>query len=371
MIEVKEVLSKHERNMFADFANKLYAGNKYFVPELRSDVLQTLKPIDQVETIMFLAWDGGNVVGRIAGIINHRANKKWSRHYVRFGYLDFIDDINVSRSLLNAVLDWGRSKGMKHIQGPMGVNDYDKEGMLVEDFDIVSTPVTIYNAPYYVDHMLQNDFHKEADWLSIFIDVPDELPKRFQRVAEMAPEMFGIHIRKLNLWDVYAKGYGMKVFELLNKAYEPLFGFVSMTDQQVRNFVNTFVPLIDLRLVSVVENKDDELVGVAISMASLTEALQKSKGRFFPFGWIHFLSALKIRHSKKADMLLIAVRPDYQGAGVNALLFADQLKAFHSMGITKAETAPQLEFNVKELSQWKLLSPTLGKRRRCWFREIE
>lgn len=370
MITVKPALSTRERNLFASFANKLYADNPCWVPDLEMDVLDSLKPCNFAESRLFLAWDDDQVVGRIAGIINHKANKHWNVRNVRFGYLDFVDRPEVSLALLRAVEDWGREVGMTNIQGPMGITDFDKEGMLVEDFDRMGDFVSYYNAPYYPQHMEGHGYTKEADWLSIRIQVPDQLPKRFQRVADVVPEMFGLHVRPMSWWRIFCKGDGHRFFQVLNKAYEPLFGFVQFSNSQIQKFLYNYIPLIDMRLISVVENEQNEMVGVAVSMGSLSQALIKSRGKLLPFGWWHLLKSLKFCPEDTATMLLIGIRPDYQGTGVNALLFAEQLKGFQALGFKHAETGPQLEDNTKELSQWNLLNPTLLKRRRCYHKAL-
>ena len=319
----------------------------------------------------FIAYDkGGNVVGRIAGIINCRANEKWHTRNVRFGFIEFVDDPDVSAALLGAVEEWGRKQGMDCIQGPMGIFDFDKEGMLVEDFDQMGSMITIYNYPYYPKHLEALGYEKEVDWIQIRIDVPKEIPPKYERVAKLSEELFGLRVRKLSNADVYKKGYGRKVFQLLNEAYSPLFGYTEMSDRQIDSYVKRYLPLIDKQLLPVIENEKGELIGVAITMGSLSHALRKTKGKLFPFGWYHLLRALKWKHEDKAELLLIAVRPDYQGLGVNALFFNDLIPIYNKCDYKWAETGPQLESNMKELSQWKPLHPTFVKRRRCYKKNL-
>lgn len=370
MIEVREALTNRERSLFASFANKLYADNPCWVHDLEYDVLDSLRPCNVADTRLFLAWRGDEVVGRVAGIINHRANKHWNVRYVRFGFLDFIDDTEVSKALLAAVEQWGREHHLTDIQGPMGVTDFDKEGMLVEDYDLMGDFVSYYNAPYYPRHLEALGFAKEADWLHIRIKVPEQLPKRFQRIVDVAPDMFGLRLVPMSKYKIFCKGYGKKFFYLVNEAYSPLFGFVKFSDSQINKFLWSYIPLIDSRLISMVENDKGEVVGGAVSMGSLSRTIRQIRGKLLPFGWMRLLRTIFLRPEETATMMLIAVRPDYQGTGVNALLFADQLKAFHAIGFDEAETGPQLEDNVKELSQWKLLDPTLLKRRRCFCKHI-
>ena len=374
-VRIKKVQSKHEMDDFIKFPEKLYEGCPYYVPDMESDVRDTFDPkknagLDFSEMQPFVAYDGeGRVVGRITGIINRHANEKWKTRNVRFGFIEFIDDRDVSEALLGAVEEWGRERGMEYIQGPMGIFDFDKEGMLVDDFDQMGSMITIYNYPYYPEHMEALGYVKEVDWVQIRIDIPETVPSRYARVARLSKEMFGLHVRKLNQKDV-DNGYGRRVFQLLNEAFSPLFGYTEMSDRQIDLYVNRYFPLINPEMLPVIENDKGELVGVAVTMGSLSSALRKSRGRLLPFGWYHLFKALKWKHDEKVELLLIAVRPDYQGLGVNALFFDDLIPVYNRLHYKWAETGPQLESNVKELSQWKPLNPTLVKRRRCYRKKI-
>lgn len=371
-VRVKAVETKEEMNDFVRFPRHLYEGCPYYVPDLESDVRETFDPkknpgLEFTDIRAFVAYDEeGGVVGRVAGIINHKANEKWGTQNVRFGLIEFVDDRDVSAALIGAVEDWGRKFGMETIQGPMGIFDFDKEGMLVEDFDKTGSMITIYNHPYYPQHMEALGFKKAVDWVQIRIEIPKDVPPKYERVARLSKEMLGLHVRTLTDDDVYKKGYGRKVFSLLNTAYASLFGYTEMTDKQIDEYVNRYFPFIDRAMLPVIENEKNELIGVAITMGSLSEALQKSKGRLLPFGWYYLLRALKWRREDKVEMLLVAVRPDYQGMGVNALFFADLIPVYNRYHYKWAETGPQLEDNVRELSQWKPLNPTIVKRRRCY-----
>ena len=370
-IDIRKVSTKKDLRDFVQLPYKLYAGNSCYVPDLESDIYNVFNPsqnsgLEFTDIMPFMAYDAqGNAVGRIVGIINHRANQKWNTRNVRFGLIEFVDDRRVSAALLSAVETWGKEHGMEQIQGPMGIFDFDKEGMLVEDFDQLSSMITIYNPPYYPAHLEALGYGKEVDWIQVCIEIPKEVPEKYARVARLSKEMFGLTVRKLTHADIYKRGYGRKVFELLNQAYAPLFGYTELSDRQIDEYVNRYLPLIDKRLIPVVENDKGEIVGVAITMGSLSHALQKAKGRLFPFGWYHLLKALKWKREEKVDMLLIAVRPDYQGLGVNALFFDDLIPIYNQYHFRYAETGPQLEDNVKELSQWGQLHPAYTKRRRC------
>lgn len=375
-ISVKEVRSKREMAGFVDFANRLYANNPYYVPDLNMDIYETFDPkknagLEYSDIQPFLAYNAeGKVVGRVAGIINHRANEKWHTKNVRFGLIEFEDDPDVSAALLQTVENWGRERGMKAIQGPMGIFDFDKEGMLVEDFDMTGSMITIYNPPYYPQHIESLGYQKEVDWVQVRVEIPTEVPARYARVAGLAKEMFGLHVRKLTGDDVHKHDYGKKVFELLNTAYSPLFGYTELSERQIEDYVKRYLPLIDLELLPVVENEAGEIIAVAITMGSLSEALQKTHGKLFPTGWYYLVRALKWKHEEKVELFLIAVRPDYQGLGVNALIFNDLIPIYNRHHFKWAETGPQLESNVKELSQWKPLNPQIVKRRRCYCKPL-
>ena len=375
-IIINKVRAKQEMNDFIQLPHRLYAHCPQYVPDLDSDIRETFDPrrnagLEYSDIQPFVAYnEKGECVGRITGIINHRANEKWKTRNVRFGLIEFIDDPDVSEALLKAVEAWGRERGMTHIQGPMGIFDFDKEGMLVEDFDQMGSMITIYNPSYYHRHMETLGYRKEVDWVQVRIDVPREVPAKYARVARLTKEMFGLKVRKLTDEDVYKRGYGRKVFELLNLAYSPLFGYTELTDKQIDSFLRRYLPLIDKRMLPVIEDESGQLVGVTITMGSLSHALRRSHGRLLPFGWFHLLRALKWKHEDKVEMLLIAVHPDYQGMGVNALFFDDLIPVYNELGYRWAETGPQLESNVRELSQWKPLNPTVTKRRRCYTKEL-
>lgn len=373
---IEKVATKRQMNDFVKFTTSLYAGCKYYVPDLEMDIRDTFNPcknagLEFSEIQPFIAYNGeGKTVGRIAGIINYRANKKWQTKNVRFGFIDFIDDPDVSAALLEAVERWGKERGMNCIQGPMGIFDFDKEGMLVEDFDKPGSMITIYNYPYYPRHMEALGYEKEVDWVQINIEIPKEIPSKYARVASLSKEMFGLRVKKLTNADVSKRGYGKKVFDLLNEAYSPLFGYTELSDKQIEMYVKRYFPLIDKQMLPVVENEKGEVVGVAITMGSLSQALQKTKGKLFPMGWYHLVRSLKWKKEEKAELLLIAVRPDYQGFGVNALFFDDLIPVYNKYHFKWAETGPQLEDNIKELTQWTPLNPTLTKRRRCYRKKL-
>lgn len=374
MISVRIAESKKDMDAFVRFGNDLYKDNEYYVPDLEFDLRDMFNPrknpgLEFSEIVPFLALKDGKVVGRVAGIINHNANKKWDVKNVRFSLIDFIDDPEVSLALLNAVEQWGREKGMTHIQGPMGITDFDKEGMLIEGFDRIGSMATYYNYPYYPKHMELHGYEKEVDWVQMLGIVPNEIPDKYARVSKICAERLGMRIKKINGHDIFKKGYGKKIFNLLNEAYSPIFGYSALSDKQADKFISDYFKLINLDLVTCVENKEGELIAVGITMGSISRALQKSRGRLFPFGWWHLLKSLKFKMEDTVELLLIGALPEYQNSGVIAMLFTDLIPVYQKHFIY-AESGPILENNTKSLGIWTPLNPTYPKRRRCYKKEL-
>lgn len=375
-VEIKKVTTKSELKRFIRFNYEFYKDNPYSVPDLYDDMLNTFSPkknaaFEFCEADYFLALRDGKIVGRVAAIINRRANETWNRKTVRFGWIDFIDDMEVSTALIDTVKQWGKERGMTEIEGPLGFTDMDAEGMLVEGFDQLSTMATIYNYPYYPQHMERIGLSKSADWVEMKIYVPDAIPEKHRRISEIIAKRYNLHIRKLNSKkEVRQSGVAHDIFRLINDAYTPLFGYSRMTERQIDQYVKMYVPVLDLRMVSIVENEQNEIVAVGISMASLSRALQKAKGRLLPFGWYHLLKALMWKRPKVLDLLLVAVRPDYQGKGVNALLFTDLIPVYKELGFKYAESNPELEMNEKVQNQWQYFKTEQHKRRRCFKADI-
>lgn len=375
-VEIKKVTTKSELKRFIRFNYEFYKDNPYSVPDLYDDMLNTFSPkknaaFEFCEADYFLALRDGKIVGRVAAIINRRANETWNRKTVRFGWIDFIDDMEVSTALIDTVKQWGKERGMTEIEGPLGFTDMDAEGMLVEGFDQLSTMATIYNYPYYPQHMERLGLSKSADWVEMKIFVPDAIPEKHRRISEIIAKRYNLHIRKLkSKKEVRQSGVAHDIFRLINDAYTPLFGYSRMTERQIDQYVKMYVPVLDLRMVSIVENEQNEIVAVGISMASLSRALQKAKGRLLPFGWYHLLKALMWKRPKVLDLLLVAVRPDYQGKGVNALLFTDLIPVYKELGFEYAESNPELEMNEKVQNQWQYFKTEQHKRRRCFKADI-
>ncbi len=374
-ITIREVENRKDMDRFARFGNDLYRDCHNAVPELLYDIKDTYDPkknaaYDFCETRLFLAFRDSKVVGRVAAIINHRANATWHVSNVRFSHLDFIDDEKVSEALLHAVEEWGRRKGMTHCQGPMGFTDYDKEGMLIEGFDFPGSMTTYYNYSYYPRHLESHGYTKEVDWIQLRMAVPEQVPERFLRVGELVSNRYRLRVVKPDKKMMFEENYGQRIFQLFNEAYSPLFGYSALSEKQIATFVKTYFKIIDMRLVPVIEDEEGNIIGVAVTMGSLSNAMRKARGKLMPFGWLHILKSLKIKMEDTVDMLLIAVKPEYQGKGVNALLFCDLIPVYNKIGFKWAETGPQLESNHKELNQWGALNPHISKRRRCYNKEI-
>lgn len=374
-VNIVKVTTKKQLKSFIRFNCELYKGNPYFVPDLYEDMCVTLNKqknaaFEFCDADYFLAYKGDEIVGRVAAIINNKANEKWGTRAVRFGWIDFIDDEEVSAKLMEAVENWGRERGMHEVHGPLGFTDFDPEGLLIEGFDRVSTMATIYNYPYYSQHLERLGYEKDVDWVEYLFKVPDKNWEKTERISALVAKRYKLHVVKCDSRRALAKRYGKALFELVNEAYAPLYGFSSLSDGQIKQFINSYLPLIDLRLISLVADAEDNLVGIGVSLTSYATALQKSGGKLFPFGWIHFLKPLFDRRPKRLDFLLMAVKPEYQSRGVNALIINDLLPRYIEMGIVDIESNPELETNTKIQSQWEMFEKEQHKRRRAYKKEL-
>ena len=378
-IQIKRVETKKDLKRFIEFHYDLYKGNPYDVPNLYSDEVNTLSKdknaaFDFCEAEYYLALKEGKIVGRVAAIINHKANEKWKKKDVRFGWIDFIDDIEVSRALFKAVEEYGRKKGMNDIVGPLGFTDMDPEGMLTWGFDKLGTMATIYNYEYYPQHMEKlGGWKKDNDYVEYYLVVPEKSPEKYTKIAEMVEKRYNLHVRKLTKKDIFQGGYGKKLFDLINLTYSDLYGFSELTDRQIDQYVKMYFPLADLDLVTVIEdgNKDNQLAGLGITIPSLSHALQKCRrGRLFPFGWWHLLRAIKFHKTDGVDLLLMGFLPEYRSKGANALLFADLIPRYVDYGFKWGETQVEMESNEGVQSQWGPLDPINHKKRRCYRRSL-
>lgn len=378
-VQIKRVETLKNLKTFVDFHYDLYAGNEYDVPNLFMDEMNTLRKdrnaaFEFCEAEYFLAMKDGKIVGRVAAIINHKANERWEKKDVRFGWLDFIDDTEVSRALFDAVANYGRSKGMEAMVGPLGFTDMDPEGMLTWGFDKLGTMPTIYNYPYYPEHMEKlGGWEKDNDYVEYYLPVPDKIPERYTKIASMVEKRYNLHVKKLTRREIFRENYGEKVFRLINDTYKDLYGYSELTDRQVDQYVKEYLPMLDLNFVSVIVdgNKNDEMVGIGITMPSLAKALQKCRrGRLWPFGWWHVLRAIKWHKTEGVDLLLIGILPEYRAKGANALLFADLIPRYIKYGMKWGESQVEMESNEGVQGQWGPLNPVNHKRRRCFRKKI-
>ena len=318
-----------------------------------------------------MAYRDGEAVGRVAAIVNRKANEQWNHKEVRFGWFDFIDDREVSSALMEKVYEFGREHGMDTVVGPLGFTDFDPEGMLVDGFDQMSTMPLIYNHPYYVDHMDSMGFEKDADWVELRITVPSVLPPKLERLYPIIEQRTSVHIRPINRKIVREENYGRKVFNLINECYKDLYDFTILPDDMADKYLGFYLSILDLDYLSMAENEKGELVAFAITMPGLIKALQKSRGRLFPFGWWHILKSMYWKHEDTAELLLIGVRPDYQNSGINALVLADCFRKFNKFKVKYAETNAILETNTANLAQMGMFEHIMKKRRRSYKKAIE
>ena len=374
-VTIKKVSSAAELKKFIRFNYELYKENPFSVPDLYDDMLNTFSrdknaAFEFCEADYFLAYKDGKQVGRVAAILNKRANETWNKKEVRFGWVDFVNDMEVSDALFKAVEAWGKERGMTDMVGPLGFTDFDAEGMLVEGFEQLGTMATIYNFPYYPQHMEKLGFEKEADWVEFKIYIPDAIPDKHKRISEIIMRKYGLKIVKCQSTKDINK-YGQAIFDLMNEAYSPLYGYSALSPKQIQQYIKMFLPILDLRMVTLVTDAEDNVIAVGISMPSLSEALQKGKGRLLPFGWFHLMKLIFMKkYPKVLDLLLVAVKPEYQNKGVNALLFYDLIPIYQQLGFEYAESNPELELNDKVQAQWEYFKTEQHKRRRAYKKNI-
>lgn len=378
---VAPVRGRRELRAFVRFNYELYKDCPYAVPDFLEDTLDTFNPRKNpafrfCEAEFFLARRDGRIVGRVAAIINRRANETWHEKHVRFGWIDFIDDLEVSAALLHAVEEWGRERGMTHIVGPLGFTDMDLEGMLTDGYDQLSTMNSIYNYPYYPEHMARLGYQKEVGWVERKVAVPrkghEANQEKYFKVAELVKRRYGFRIRKFkSKKEIMREGYIPKVLGVVNRAYANLYGYSEMDQAQMEAYAKQYLPFLDKRYLSVVETAEGEVIGMGICITSLSRAIQKAKAKLFPFGWYYMAKALWFnRHPETLDMLLVGVLPEYQEKGANALIFADLIPECTKDGYLWAETHHQLEDNIPSQAQWKNLDCVIHKRRAAFGKDI-
>ena len=375
-VEIREI-QPTKRNLlkFVHYPiDVLYRDSECYVPPLVTDEVNSLRPdknpaFDFCEAAYFMAYRDSKIVGRIAGIINHVVNKRTAKKEARFCYIDFIDDAEVVDALFEAVTRWGKSKGMEHLTGPLSFTDMDQEGMLVEGFDRISVNGSIYNYDYYPKHMDRLGFVKDADWVELLVTIPKTVPEKMARIRDIVSERYNLETIKYTNRKQLVKDYGNAIFKLINVAYDELFGYSPLSDKQIKHYIKMYLPFLPLDDLSmVVEKSSRELIGVGISIPSLAKALIKCRGRIFPFGWKHLMSAFK--HNEIVDLMLIAVKPEFQNKGVNSLIFSDLIHVFNGHGYKYAESNRELESNSKVLKQWEYFETEQHKRRRAYTKEI-
>ncbi len=374
-VEIVKATTRKQLRLFAEFPNKLYKGNPYYVPTIASadvDIFdkKVNAAFDFCDADFFLAYKEGKLVGRIAAIINPRANEAWDKKDARFGWIDFIDDKEVSDALLDTAMDWARERGMDHIEGPLGFTDFDAEGMLVEGFDELGTSITFYNHPYYMEHLEARGFVKNTDWVERRITIPEVLPERYMRFAELIREKNKLHRVQYTRRQIFKQKIGQKFFDLVNHTYNVLYGYSPLSQRQMDQYVKQYMSLLDLNLVTFINNEQDEMVAFGVMLPSMSVAMQKSDGKFFPFGWWHMLRALVFKKTDTVDMLLIAVRDDYKAKGVPALIIADLFPRVQKYGFKYAETNPELETNNAVQNLWTNFEHRQHRRRRIYGRGL-
>lgn len=374
-IEIKALRpEKNDLKKMVKFGIKLYEGNPCYVPPLIMDDVNTLRPdrnpaFDFCEAQSFMAYCDGRPVGSITAIINRVVNERTGNRDLRFGFLNFIDDAEVVDALFKAAEDWGRSRGMTSMVGPMGFTDMDHEGMLIEGFDELGTMATIYNYPYYPRHMERMGFVKDVDWVEYRMTVPDAVPDKYLRIAEIVKKKYNLRVLKYTSKKRIKEEYGQAIFDLINEAYDGLYGYSPLTQRQIDYYIGQYLGILRLDDVCLIVDDSDKLVGVGISIPSFSRALQKSGGKLFPTGWWHLLKVLSGK-SDTVDLLLVAIKPEYQSKGVNALLFADLLPRYIANGYRWAESNLELEDNASVQLQWQYFERRQHRRRRSWRRPI-
>lgn len=376
MVEIKEVKTLQARELFADFPNKFFRNEPNQIPSFLSDDISDWDPqknpaFEYCEARAFLAYKEGRLVGRIGAILSHKANEKFGTRRMRFSQVDFIDDPEVSAALFKTVEDWAREKGCDQVHGPLGFTDLDKEGMLIDGYDRKGLFITYYAYPYYKEHMKKLGYHKDIDWVESLIKVPEAdsvQSRRLEKVSCFILNRGRYHKAELKSRRDYPP-YVRQVFSLINKAYANLYGVVELTPRQIELYANKFMPLINPDWTCFVMDENEDMVAFGCCVPSMDDALKKCGGRLFPFGWAGVLKSL--HKNDTIDLLLIAVRPDLQGTGLNAVIMDHIWHSCYRHGIKWAETGPRLETNVQIERQFQMFESEEHKRRRCFIKDLD
>ena len=372
-VTIKEVTTTRELKKFIWFGIDMYKNCEFAAPPLMMDDLLNLKKgsnpaLDFCEAVYFLAYKDNKIAGRIAAIINPVSNDTWNQQHARFGWVDFINDEEVSAALFDAAENWAKSKGMTAIHGPLGFTDFDHEGLLVEGFDKPGTLATIYNYPYYPQHMEKMGFRKDIDFKEYLITVPGEIPERYLRISDIIKKKYNLTSKKFKSRKEVVDKYAQKIFDLLNTCYSHLYGFTKLNEKQIAFYIKLYFSFFKIDTISIVVDEKDDVVALGISMPSFTKALQKAKGRLFPFGWYYMLRALQ--KNDVLDLYLMAVHPDYQNKGVNSIVFVDINTSAIKNGYKFAESNPELETNTRMSLQWGDFQYVNHKRRRIYLKNL-
>ena len=374
-IEIRPVEpTRSELKKYVKYGIDFYDGNPYYVPPLIMDDVNTLSPdknpaFEFCEAQSFMAYREGKPVGRITGIINHKVNERTGQKSLRFGFVDFEDDAEVADALFEAASQWGRSKGMESIVGPMGFTDMDHEGMLIEGFEELGTMATIYNHPYYPRHMERMGFVKDTDWVEYRMTVPDKVPEKYQRISDIVSKKYDLHVAEVKSRKELKRRYGRAFFNLVNEAYDQLYGYSPLTPALIDHYIDMYLGVLRLDDICIIVDKDDNLIGAGISLPSLSKALQKSRGRLLPLGWARILRAL-YRHNDIVDLMLVAIKPEFQNKGVNAMLFSHLLPNYIANGYKWAESNLELEDNHAVQLQWQYFERRQHRRRRAYRKDL-
>ena len=374
-VEIRPIHTKHELKQFIQFANDLYADCPYYCPPLFFDEMNCFDAeknpaLEVCEYQLWMAYREGKPVGRVAGIINRRANEKWGVKHVRFGWFDFIDDMEVSKALLDTVAAWGIERGMDGLNGPVGFTDFDHEGLLLKGYEYLAPMASLYNHPYYVKHVEAYGLVKEADWLEFQVYPPKACPERLERIADIVKQRSHVRVDKVKNSRELVRKYGIQYMDVIDTAYQKLYNFQPMTDQQKKYYMQMYFPILNFDFVTLVVNEENEIVGVGLGMPDISEALRKCGGKLFPFGWYYLIKALKAKKMDAFNLLLIAIRPDYQDKGINALFFQDQIPYFNQYEVKRIETTSILETNTKNIANFTQFDHKQHKRRRAYIKQI-
>lgn len=372
MIEVRKAISKKNLKNFVKFPFSLYKDNKFWVPPIINDELESFDPtknpaFQNAEAHFYLAYQNNEIVGRIAAIINWEEVNKQQKKKVRFGWFDVIDDIEVTKLLLEKVYELGLKNNLEYAEGPMGFSNLDKVGVLTYGFDEIGTMITWYNYPYYAQHFDQLGFATEKEYLenkfpfeNVKLEFFDKAQALIQRRYELRPLNFKKTSEVMPFVD--------KMFDLFNTSYANLSSFVAISDVQKEYFKKKYISFINPEYIKFVIDKNDSLVAFAIVMPSFSEALQKAKGKLFPFGFWHLLQARK--NSKDVVFYLIGVHPDYQNKGVHAILFKEMHTTFTEKGIQNCIRTPELADNQAIHLLWKNFNPVIHCRRKTFKKDL-